>query len=239
MINDEAELLTHVTSANIACGGHAGDAGSMRRTIRLSKERGVTIGAHPSFADRIGFGRREIEVTREDVEALVACQIERLIKIAWTEHAQVLHVKPHGALYNAAARNRDVAGAIARAVASVDTGLTLYGLSGSVLLDAGRDAGLAVASEVFADRAYMSDGSLRSRLQPGAVLNDPDIVVARVVRMVTEGTVVAFDGTVVNLSADTICVHSDTSGASNLAQRLHFGLEVAGIRVTALNAPEA
>lgn len=230
-IGDDHGVLAHVTSANIACGAHAGDPGTMRTTIRLAQDRGVSIGAHPGFADLSGFGRREIGATTQEIEDLVAFQVGALIGIARTERAHVTHVKPHGALYNLASRDRPVADAIARAVAGVDAALTLFGLSGSVLLDAGREVGLSVAAEVFADRAYAGDGSLVSRRATGAVLTDPQGVVDRAIRMVTEGIVVATDGTSVDLVTDTICVHGDTPGAADMAQALRAGLEAAGVEV--------
>ncbi len=236
-IGDDHGVLAHVTSANIACGAHAGDPGTMRTTVRLARDRGVAIGAHPGFADLAGFGRREVGATTQEIEDLVAFQIGALVGIARTEGARVTHTKPHGALYNLAARDRAVADAIVRAVAGVDAGLTLFGLSGSVLLDAGREVGLRVAAEVFADRAYTADGSLMSRRETGAVLDDPQIVVERAVRMATEGTVVAADGPAVDLVADTICVHGDTPGAATLAQKLRAALEAAGVTVKAITAP--
>ncbi len=236
-IGDDHGVLAHVTSANIACGAHAGDPGTMRTTVRLARDRGVAIGAHPGFSDLAGFGRREVGATTQEIEDLVAFQIGALVGIARTEGARVTHTKPHGALYNLAARDRAVADAIVRAVAGVDAGLTLFGLSGSVLLDAGREVGLRVAAEVFADRAYTADGSLMSRRETGAVLDDPQIVVERAVRMATEGTVVAADGPAVDLVADTICVHGDTPGAATLAQKLRAALEAAGVTVKAITAP--
>ena len=209
----------------------------MRTTVRLARDRGVAIGAHPGFADLAGFGRREVGATTQEIEDLVAFQIGALVGIARTEGARVTHTKPHGALYNLAARDRAVADAIVRAVAGVDAGLTLFGLSGSVLLDAGREVGLRVAAEVFADRAYTADGSLMSRRETGAVLDDPQIVVERAVRMATEGTVVAADGPAVDLVADTICVHGDTPGAATLAQKLRAALEAAGVTVKAITSP--
>ncbi len=236
-IGDDHGVLAHVTSANIACGAHAGDPGTMRTTVRLARDRGVAIGAHPGFSDLAGFGRREVGATTQEIEDLVAFQIGALVGIARTEGARVTHTKPHGALYNLAARDRAVADAIVRAVAGVDAGLTLFGLSGSVLLDAGREVGLRVAAEVFADRAYTADGSLMSRRETGAVLDDPQIVLERAVLMATEGTVVAADGPAVDLVADTICVHGDTPGAATLAQKLRAALEAAGVTVKAITAP--
>ena len=227
-------VMPHVTSANLACGFHAGNPSVMRDTVGLAVEHGVAIGAHPGFSDLVGFGRRELQATPQEVEDLVAYQIGALAGVAAVEGARLRHVKPHGALYNMAARDQSLADAIARATLAVDRRLVLVGLSGSSLLEAGRNVGLAVASEVFADRAYDADGALVPRSYHGAVLTDPAEVVARALRMVREGAVAATTGERVNLRADTICVHGDTSGAADLAGRLRSALEAAGVRVVAL-----
>lgn len=227
---DEA-LLRHVTSANVACGFHGGDPSVMRQTVRLAVAGGVALGAHPGFPDLQGFGRREITLSAQEVEDLVAYQIGALAGVAAAEEARLHHVKPHGALYNMAARDRKVADAIARAVVAVDATLVLYGLSGSCLVEAGEAVGLRTAAEVFADRAYHTDGSLVSRDQPGAVIDNPKELVERAVRLVQEGSVPARGGDVVALRRDTICLHGDTPGAGQLAAQLRSGLEAAGIRV--------
>jgi UPF0271 protein len=228
--HDEA-LLRHVTSANVACGFHGGDPSVMRQTVRLAVENGVALGAHPGFPDLQGFGRREIKLSAQEVENLVAYQIGALAGMAATEEARLHHVKPHGALYNMAARDRVLADAVARAVVAVDATLVLYGLSGSCLVEAGEAAGLRTAAEVFADRAYNSDGSLVPRGQPGAVIDDPNALVTRAVRLVQEGVVTARGGESVVLRRDTICLHGDTPGAGDLAARLRSGLRASGIRV--------
>ncbi len=230
-IGDDTALLRHVTSANVACGFHGGDPSVMRQTVRLAVAGGVALGAHPSFPDLQGFGRREITLSAQEVEDLVAYQIGALAGVAAAEEARLHHVKPHGALYNMAARDREVADAVARAVVAVDATLVLYGLSGSCLVEAGEAVGLRTAAEVFADRAYETDGSLVSRDQPGAVINNPKKLVERAVRLVQEGSVTARGGDVVALRRDTICLHGDTPGAGQLAAQLRSGLEAAGIRV--------
>jgi 5-oxoprolinase (ATP-hydrolysing) subunit A len=233
----DAGLMTSITSANVACGFHAGDPSVMRRTIRLAREAGVAVGAHPGFPDLVGFGRRELHVTPQEAEDFILYQIGALAAVANAEGVRLQHVKPHGALFNMAVRDAALAGAIARAVKGADGSLILFGLPGSEILAAGRHEGLRVAAEVFADRAYEPDGSLASRRKPGAVIHDPDTVVARAIRMVTEGTVLAIDGSVVPLQADTICVHGDTPGSDVLAARLRAGLQAAGVQVTAIGAP--
>ena len=235
-IGHDASLMTSITSANIAAGFHAGDATVLRDTIRLAKANGVAIGAHPGFPDLLGFGRRELNVTPREAEDLVLYQVAAVAGVAAAEHVHLQHVKPHGALFNMAVRDAELAGAIARAVAAFDRSLILFGLPGSEILKAGRAAGLRVAAEVFADRAYEPDGSLASRRKPGSVIHDADHVVARAVRMAKEHTVIAVDGTVVPLEADTICVHGDTPGSDQLAAKLRAGLQAAGITVKAVGA---
>jgi UPF0271 protein len=233
-IGHDAALMTSITSASIAAGFHAGDPSVLRQTIRLAKSHGVAIGAHPGFPDLVGFGRREMHVTPADAEDFVLYQIAAVAGVAAAEGVKLQHVKPHGALFNMAARSPTLAAAIAKAVASFDPALILFGLAGSEILSAGRDAGLRVASEVFADRAYEPDGSLRSRIKPGAVIHGAAAVAARAVRMIKERTVEAVDGTVVPLEADTICVHGDTPGADELAAQLRAGLDAAGVVVKSI-----
>src|SRR5213076_495280 len=219
-IGHDAGLFTSITSANVAAGFHAGDPSVLRATIRLAKQHGVAVGAHPGFPDLVGFGRRELNVTPQEAEDFVLYQIAAVAGVAAAEGVTLQHVKPHGALFNMAVRNAELASAIARAVAAFDKTLILFGLPGSEILNAGRAAGLRVAAEVFADRAYQPDGSLTPRREPGAVIHDTAEVLARGVRMVTERRVTSIDGAVVPLDADTICIHSDTPGAGALATRL-------------------
>src|SRR5439155_1026216 len=212
-IGHDAGLMKSITSANIAAGFHGGDPSVLRDTIRLAKAHGVAVGAHPGFPDLVGFGRRDLNVTPREAEDFVLYQIAAVAGVAWAEGVKVQHVKPHGALFNMAVRNAELATAIARAITAIDRSLILFGLPGSEILNAGRAAGLRVAAEVFADRAYEPDGSLASRRKPGSVIHDPEAVVARAVRMIKERSVVAIDGTVVPLDAETICVHGDTPGS--------------------------
>src|SRR5687767_8446421 len=201
-------LMAHITSANVACGFHAGNPAVMRATVALALEHGVAVGAHPGFPDLEGFGRRELQVSPRDVEDFVVYQVGALAAIAAAQGVRLQHVKPHGALFNMAVRDPALADAIARAVVLIDRSMILFGLPGSELVAAGARAGLRTACEGFADRAYQSDGTLVSRQEPGSVIHDADAVARRVVRMVREQAVDAIDGTPVPLTIDTICVHS-------------------------------
>ena len=232
----DAAVMDSITSANIACGFHAGDPRVMRETVRLAADAGVAVGAHPGFPDLAGFGRREMQVAPRELEDLLLYQIGALAGIARAAGVPLRHVKPHGALYNMAVRDRRLADAIARAVAGFDSSLVLFGLAGSVMLDAGRDAGLTVAAEGFADRMYEPDGSLTPRSRPGSVLHDPPAVAERAVRMVRDRAVTASDGRAVPLQIDTICVHGDTPGADVSARELRRALTEAGITVRAVGA---
>jgi 5-oxoprolinase (ATP-hydrolysing) subunit A len=235
-IGHDRGLMKAITSANIAAGFHGGDPSVLRQTIRLAKEYGVAIGAHPSFPDLVGFGRREMHVSATEAEDFVLYQIAAVAGVASTEGLRLQHVKPHGALFNMAARDSMLASAIARAVAAFDRTLILFGLPESELLRAGHTAGLRVAAEGFADRAYEADGSLASRKKPGAVVHDAKAVVERATQMVRDRSVVAMNGAVVTLKIDTICVHSDTEGADVLAARVRQGLEAAGVTVSSFSA---
>ena len=226
--------MAHITSANVACGFHAGGPGVMRATVALALEHGVAVGAHPGFPDLEGFGRRELQVSPRDVEDFVVYQVGALAAIAAAQGVRLQHVKPHGALFNMAVRDAALADAIARAVVLIDRSMILFGLPDSELVAAGARAGLRTACEAFADRAYAPDGTLVSRQQPGSVIHDADTVARRVVRMVREQAVDAIDGSRVALTVDTICVHSDTPGAAELAARIRAALTEAGIEVKAL-----
>ena len=232
VIGDDERMLRQVTSANVACGCHGGDPSVMRRTVRLAVACGASPGAHPGYADLIGFGRRDIAMDLQEVEDLVVYQIGALAGVAAAQGTRLHHVKPHGALYNRAARDRPLADAIARAVRAVDDRLILFGGSGSCLVEAGEALGLRTAAEVFADRAYHADGSLVSRREPGAVISDPAAVADRALRLVQGGEVAAVTGEVIELRRDTICLHGDTPGAGNLAAALRTRLEEAGIRLS-------
>jgi 5-oxoprolinase (ATP-hydrolysing) subunit A len=232
MGRDEA-IMPSISSANIACGFHAGDPSAMRKTLRLAKARGVSVGAHPGFPDLAGFGRRDMALAADEITDVVLYQIGALAGLAVAEGMQLAHVKPHGALYNRAAWDESAARAIARAVALADSRLVLFGLAGSRLVEAGREAGLRVAAEAFADRAYESDGHLRPRDRPDALVTDPDRVVDRVMMVIEKHAMVAIDGTCLPLEADTICIHGDTEGAAELARRVRAGLEARGVRIAA------
>ena len=232
-IGHDAALIPVLTSANVACGFHAGDPGVMRATVVLAREHGTAVGAHPGFPDLAGFGRREMKATAREVEDLVAYQIGALAGIAAAQSVRLTHVKPHGALYNMAAKDDALADAIARATASVDRSLMVFGLPGSKALDAARRHGLRAVSEAFADRAYRADGTLVPRSDAGAVIDDADAVVARAVMIARERVVVAADGSRVPIEVETICVHGDTPGAAILAARIRRALGEAGIQVKA------
>jgi len=235
----EERLLTHVTSANIACGFHAGNPELMRRAVRLTRAHRVAIGAHPGFRDPEALGRREVALSPAEVENLVAYQVGALAGITALEGAQLSHVKPHGALYNMAAHDPELATAVARAVAAVDRHLILVGLAGSKLIETARTLGLTAAEEAFADRAYNPNGTLVPRDLPNAVIHDENEVVTRVLRLVRDSLVPAIDGQPVRIHADTICIHSDTTGADRLAQALRRSLTEAGVRIAAIGSTNA
>jgi UPF0271 protein len=229
----DTELMPLITSANIACGAHAGDDPTMRATIALAKQHGVAIGAHPGFDDRANFGRRELPVSPGEVQGLVHDQVLRLQLMARGLGARLSHVKPHGALYNMAARDPALARAVVDAIYEVDPRLVLFGLAGSHVIAVAEACGLPVASEVFADRTYQSDGSLTPRSQPGALITDEAAAVAQVLRMVREGKVRALDGRDVAIRAETVCVHGDGPNPVEFARRLRADLMAAGVDVAA------
>jgi 5-oxoprolinase (ATP-hydrolysing) subunit A len=233
-IGQDPELIPLLTSVNVACGVHAGDEATMRDAVVLARSHGVAVGAHPSFPDREGFGRREMQLPADAVEASVGGQIRALAAICAFGGVRMRHVKPHGALYNMAARDQVLADAIARATAAADPSLFLVGLAGSRLIEAGRRAGLRVANEAFADRGYRADGTLVPRSEPGSVIHDAGVVAARALSMVRDGAVLAMDGTHIPLQVDTICVHGDTPGAAALAARIRDALSDAGIELRSL-----
>ncbi len=225
----DADLMALITSANIACGIHAGDGGTMRFAVELALRHRVAIGSHPSLNDREHFGRRELPVGPDEAHLLVLTQTRLLQTIARQCDTRVAHVKPHGALYNMAARDPVLAAAVAAAVQEADSSLILFGPAGSELIKAGQACGLRVAREVFADRTYQADGSLTPRSQPGALIGDANVAVAQVRQLVLDGTVRAVDGTVVPLAADTVCLHGDGPHAVFFANRLRTELKKAMI----------
>jgi UPF0271 protein len=232
----DEELMPLISSANIACGGHAGDEATMLATLALARQHGVSVGAHPGFADRANFGRSERPATPAEVHDLVLGQTGLLLTLAGRAGVRVRHVKPHGALYNMAARDPVLARAVAGAVYEADPRLVLVGLAGSRLLEAGRESGLGTISEVFADRTYRADGSLTPRREAGAVLEDPARAVAQVLGMLRDGRVVATDGSSVPILAETICLHGDGAHAVEFARQLREALMAAGFEVRSFAA---
>lgn len=232
----DVDLMPFITSANVACGAHAGDPLTMSRTVTLARQHGVAVGAHPGYPDRDGFGRRDLAMSAEELEASLLAQVGALWAIARAAGVELGHVKPHGALYNRAATDPGLAECVARAIARFPAELTLVGLAGSALIDAGLEAGLPVAAEAFADRAYEPDGSLRPRSLPGAVHTDPAVAAAQAVSIARDGRVIAHDGSTVEVRADTICLHGDTPDAAAIAKAVREALDTAGIDVRALTA---
>jgi len=229
--NDE-KIMPHITSANIACGFHAGDPITIMQTVNLAKKHNVAIGAHPSYPDLLGFGRREMQLTSEEVKHYTIYQISALHGFAKIAGISLQHIKPHGALYNTAVKDEKSSKGIVDAVKALDSNLIIFAPPKSLLAKVAVDAGLRVAHEFFADRAYNSDGSLVSRKQPNAIIQDPRKVVERAIKTVKEHTVLAVNGEVVKLGAvHTICVHGDTSTAVELAEALKKGLIKAGLEV--------
>ncbi|WP_445491368.1 LamB/YcsF family protein [Niallia sp. 03133] len=232
-IGMDEEILSFVTSANIACGFHAGDPSVMRKTVKLALQNGVAIGAHPGLPDLIGFGRRNMNVTAQEAYEMVVYQIGALYGFTKSEGARMQHVKPHGALYNMAAKNKELSEAIAEAVYKVDPGLVLYGLSGSELVRSGEKIGLQTAHEIFADRTYQQDGTLTARNQPDALIYSKEHAIAQVVRIVKEGKVMSQQGVDISLKADTVCIHGDGENALSFAQSIKNTLEAASISIKA------
>jgi UPF0271 protein len=235
-MGDDDAILALVSSANVACGFHAGDPATMWRTVQSAVARGVAVGAHPSLPDLAGFGRREMRITPEEVYELVVYQTGALAAFARAAGSALHHVKPHGALYNMSARDRELAAAIARAVRDFDRGLVLYGMAGSELIRAGLEAGIAVANEDFADRTYQRDGSLTPRSRPDALIDDVEVSVSQVKRMVQDGQVQAVDGTIVAMEPDTLCIHGDAPQAATFAARIRAELDAAGVAVRTIAA---
>jgi len=227
----DEEILDYVTSANIACGYHAGDPATMRKTVQMAIEKNVGIGAHPGMPDLFGFGRREINISPQEAYDLVIYQMGALSGFVKSEGGKIQHVKPHGALFNMAAKSAPLSEAIAEAVYKVDPECILFGLAGSELVKAGKKIGLRTASEVFSDRTYQKDGSLTSRREENALIKDHKIAVNQVIRMVKEGKVKSVQGEDVVIQADTICIHGDGLHALEFAQYISNALREAGIRI--------
>ncbi|MDQ0230772.1 5-oxoprolinase subunit PxpA [Metabacillus malikii] len=229
VLGADEQLIKFITSANIACGFHAGDPATMRKTVRLALDHSVCIGAHPGLQDLTGFGRRNISITPEEAYDLMMYQIGALLAFITSEGGKLHHVKPHGALYNMAAHDEQLADAIAKAVYKIDPALILYGLSGSQLIQAGEKYGLRTANEVFADRTYMQDGSLTPRSHHNAVITDEDVAIKQVMEMITEQKVSTITGERINLKADTICLHGDGKHAVAFASKMSKALQNAGL----------
>ena len=227
----DAALLDIITSANIACGGHAGDEGTMRQAVRLARTRGVGIGAHPSYPDREGFGRRALDLPHEVLVVSLAGQIDRLARVAREEGGALVHVKAHGALYSIAVDDHEVARAIGEAVRAVDRGLLVVALAGSRMAGVFREMRIRTIEEAFIDRAYTADGRLVSRDRPGALITDPQHAAARAVRLVQEGVVASIDGADLRVRAETLCIHADTPGSSGIAAAVRAALEASGVRL--------
>ncbi len=238
-IGADAELVPLITSANIACGFHAGDPDVMERTVALAKAHNVQVGAHPGYPDLVGFGRRGIELSAAEIENLIVYQIGALLAFARAHGVPLHHVKPHGALYNTAARDPGVARAVARGVARVDRDLILVGLANSELIRAAHELGLRAAREGFCDRTYNADGTLRSRREAGAVLDSPERAAAQAVQLARDHRVTAIDGTMIELHLETLCIHGDTPHAVEIARAVRKELQHAGIEIAPMtvNAP--
>jgi 5-oxoprolinase (ATP-hydrolysing) subunit A len=234
-LGEEKEILQYVTSVNVACGFHAGDPIVMRKTVQMALEQKVAIGAHPGFPDLLGFGRRNIAVTPKEAYAYVVYQIGALAAFVKAEGGTMSHVKPHGALYNMAAKNAELAEAIAKAVYDVDPSLILYGLAGSELIRAGKKFGLRTANEVFADRTYQQDGSLTPRSDPRALIVDEQEAIQQVLAMVKEKRVRSLQGIDVPIEAETVCIHGDGKKAVLFAKRLYEALRKEGVDICSIN----
>ncbi|MDQ2794645.1 MAG: LamB/YcsF family protein, partial [Bacteroidota bacterium] len=232
-LGNDAALMPFITSANVACGFHAGDPAMMRATVRAALRHGVAIGAHPGLPDLVGFGRRNMDISAEEAFDMTVYQLGAINAITKAEGGRLHHLKPHGALYNMAATNAALAEALAEAVYKVQPELLLYGLAGSELTKAGEKLGLRTAHEVFADRTYQANGTLTPRRQPDALITNADAAIAQVLRMVQHGVVRSQQGQDVAMRADTVCLHGDGAHALEFAQRLHQQLRAAGVTLQA------
>lgn len=233
MGNDRA-IMPYVTSANIACGYHAGDAATMRETVACAIEHGVHIGAHPGLPDLQGFGRRFMQITEQQAYDITVAQVGTLAGVAASQGARLSHVKAHGMFYNMAAKDRALARGLARAVHDVDKSLVFFGLAGSCMIEEAQALGLRTASEVFGDRSYQADGNLTPRTLPGAMITELDKSIEQVLRMVQEKIIIAQDGTRVPVQADTLCLHGDQPDAVAFAKAIGDALRAAGIAIKAL-----
>lgn len=230
----DEEVIPYISSANVACGFHASDPVVMDQTVCLAKKYGVKVGAHPGFPDLVGFGRRYLKVSPGELKAMVRYQIGALGAFCTAHGIRLSHVKPHGAMYNMAAKDKGLALAIAQGIKEVDPGLILLGLSGSCLVEAAQEVGLMGANEVFADRAYNSDGTLVDRSKAGAIITDETEAIRRVVKMVKTGTVTSIDGTEIKVRADSVCLHGDGIKAVEFARRIHTALKAEDIEIISM-----
>jgi 5-oxoprolinase (ATP-hydrolysing) subunit A len=230
-MGDDPAMLAVVSSANVACGFHAGDPAGILKTLEAAVARGVAVGAHVGYRDLAGFGRRNMDPSSEELVGDVIYQIGALCGLAKAAGTRVSYVKPHGALYNTIAVNQRQAADVIAAIKAIDPSLVLLALAGSPMVEQARAAGLTVVAEAFADRAYTAEGNLVSRREKGAVLHDPNLVAERMIRMVKEGVVEAIDGNLTRIDAQSICVHGDSPGAVAIARRLRTSLEQAGLAV--------
>lgn len=228
------QVLPFISSANVACGFHASDPVVMARTVSMAKQAGVAVGAHPGYPDLQGFGRRNMTVPPKEVKAMVQYQIGALQAFCTANGLKLQHVKPHGAMYNMAGKDPELAMAICRGIQEVDPSLILLGLSGSAMLTAAQQLGLRCAKEVFADRAYEEDGSLVARTKPGAMITDEDEAVKRVIRMVRQGVVTAVTGKDIPIQVDSVCVHGDSPKALDFVRKIRAALSAEGIRIVPL-----
>lgn len=238
-MGDDPAMLGIVSSANVACGFHAGDPATILRTLRGAAEQGVAVGAHVSYPDRVGFGRRDMDIAPDDLMADILYQIGALQGLAVAAGTRVTYVKPHGALYNTIAHDAGQGAAVIEAIRALDPTLALMGLAGAPILDQARRAGLRVVAEAFGDRAYAPDGTLVPRRSAGAVLHDPDRVAARMVRLARSGEIDAIDGTTLSLRAESICVHGDSAGAVSMARAIRNALDAAGVAVAPFTGDRA
>ncbi|SPF75787.1 hypothetical protein ALP8811_00781 [Aliiroseovarius pelagivivens] len=236
-MGDDKTMLTLVNSANIACGGHASDPDTMYETLKLAAKHGVTVGAHPGFNDREGFGRRDIPMSPQEIARMVAAQIGALVAVAKLVPVEVRYVKPHGALANLAARDMDVAVAISQAVRQIDGNLAVLAISGTCMEKAARDAGMTVFSEIFADRGYLSTGQLVPRGTTGAMIHDAEEAAERLVAFLKTGEMPVIDGNPIPLQAHSICVHGDSPGAVEMAREIRVRLKAEGVDLNAFLAP--
>jgi len=233
-LGEDDTIIPLVSSVNVACGFHAGDPPTIERTVRLAAAAGVAIGAHPGYPDLEGFGRRDLALDPGEIEAAIVYQVGAVAAFARAAGSPLRHVKPHGALYNRAAVDPAAAEAVARAVRRISSELVLVGLAGSALIAAGQQSGLATAAEAFPDRAYEPDGRLRSRRHPDALVEDPDLAGRRAVELVSLGRTTAWDGSRLEIQAQTLCLHGDTPGSAARAGAVRAALEAAGIRIRPL-----